>query len=487
MTLLLDSRGGKWKVVLPKSLILVVFISGCASFNPQPDRHGILISQAGRPVESETMRQLKALPAPTGKISAAVYGFSDQTGQNKPSPASGFSKAVTQGASNMLVKALLDSLWFTPVERSGLQNLLTERSLWDLQIASSSSEGGTRLAPLPPARVIFEGGIIAYETNVRTGGYGAKYLGIGGSQRYREDSVMVNLRVVNAQDGGILYSVNSSKRIYSTSVNYGFFGYTGFDKIAELESGFAFNEPAQQGVEEAIQSALVDIIVKGILNSSWGLKDERQISDPAFTRFLSEDELNRFLRERGIEVDGISNDTETTENISSSTSSGEQQTGARRAPSVVNKFSDGGLNELPNSRVTTNGDADDNSVADGLVGTAASSVAQKDVTLEKQEELRPSVRSEAEENPANAASEQPSGPIMNLYVSKSMALNEASVAAESMSSRLDKIEIALLRIGESEDYRIRLGPIRSASEAQLAFTELQRMGFDNVDVEQIDR
>jgi curli biogenesis system outer membrane secretion channel CsgG len=35
-----------------------------------------------------------------------VYGFRDQTGQYKPTPASSFSTSVTQGAASMLMDAL---------------------------------------------------------------------------------------------------------------------------------------------------------------------------------------------------------------------------------------------------------------------------------------------------------------------------------------------------------------------------------------------
>src|SRR3546814_17945708 len=71
-------------------------------------------------------RDLLKLPDPKGKIVVAVYGFRDQTGQYKPAPDSSFSTSVTQGAASMLVKALKDSGWFTPVERESLQELLTE-------------------------------------------------------------------------------------------------------------------------------------------------------------------------------------------------------------------------------------------------------------------------------------------------------------------------------------------------------------------------
>src|SRR5690606_6779409 len=74
-------------------------------------------------------RDLVKLPPPKGKVTVAVYGFRDQTGQYKPAPDSSFSTSVTQGASSMLVKALKDSGWFTPVERESLQELLTERRI----------------------------------------------------------------------------------------------------------------------------------------------------------------------------------------------------------------------------------------------------------------------------------------------------------------------------------------------------------------------
>jgi len=73
--------------------------------------------------------------------------------------------------------------------------------------------------------------------NTRSGGAGAKILGLGSSQQYREDLVSINLRVVNISDGVILHSVNSTKRIFSRQLNNGFFNFVDVDKILELEAG----------------------------------------------------------------------------------------------------------------------------------------------------------------------------------------------------------------------------------------------------------
>ena len=66
----------------------------------------------------------------------AVYGYRDQTGQFKPlaqgAMVQTLSRAVTQGATSILIKALQDAgngRWFTVIERERLDNLLKERRI----------------------------------------------------------------------------------------------------------------------------------------------------------------------------------------------------------------------------------------------------------------------------------------------------------------------------------------------------------------------
>ena len=42
--------------------------------------------------------------------------------------------------------------------------------------------------------MIIEGGVIGYDTNIKTGGRGARYLGIGYTKQYRQDVVTVSMR-----------------------------------------------------------------------------------------------------------------------------------------------------------------------------------------------------------------------------------------------------------------------------------------------------
>ena len=65
--------------------------------------------------------------------------------------------------------------------------------------------------PLLFAGMILEGGIIGYDTNVETGGNGARYLGIGTTNQYRRDSVVVSLRAVSTLTGEVLLNVQTYK------------------------------------------------------------------------------------------------------------------------------------------------------------------------------------------------------------------------------------------------------------------------------------
>ncbi len=195
-------------------LVAVMLLSGCLTAPPKEAARPTLMPRA------QSYKDLTHLPAPTGKIFVSVYNIQDETGQFKPYPASNFSTAVPQSATAMLVTALKDSRWFIPLERQGLQNLLNER-----KIIRAAQENGTvainnriPLQSLTAANIMVEGSIIGYESNVKSGGVGARYFGIGADTQYQLDQIAVNLRVVNVSTGEILSSVNTSKTILSYEV-----------------------------------------------------------------------------------------------------------------------------------------------------------------------------------------------------------------------------------------------------------------------------
>ena len=69
------------------------------------------------------------------------------------------------------------------------------------------------MQPLLFAGLLFQGGVISYEANVKSGGIGARYLGIGNSKQYREDTVSISLRLVSVLTGEVLMETLVSKPI----------------------------------------------------------------------------------------------------------------------------------------------------------------------------------------------------------------------------------------------------------------------------------
>lgn len=235
---------------------------------------------------SGTYHDLINLPPPKGKVLASVYGFRDQTGQFKKQPNSNFSTAVTQGAAAMLVKALLDSGWFVPLEREGLQDLLTERKIIRAALQQRNAEAS--LSSLLSANVLLEGGIVAYDTNVLTGGLGVRYFGIGASDLYRMDQVTVSLRAVDIRTGRVLKNVFTTKTIYSFEIDAGVYRFVSFSRLLEAEAGFTRNEPAQLCVMDAIEAAVVHLIVGGIKDGAWQLADPGDMASPIIQDYLRE-------------------------------------------------------------------------------------------------------------------------------------------------------------------------------------------------------
>jgi curli production assembly/transport component CsgG len=231
--------------------------------------------------------QLPALDGPP--MTVAVYGFRDLTGQNKPNDRLAlFSKAVTQGAEVFLIKSLQDSKnYFRVVERVGLDNLIKERQLIRNQREVYEGKEARPLKPLTVAGIILEGGIIGYDSNIRSGGNGARFLGIGGSQQYRVDEVTVSLRLISISSGEVLLTNAVTKTIYSTAHNVGVLRFVDAGtKALELENGSALNEPTTYAVRVAIDQAVYELITEGQRKGLWNYKrpeEKRNDVKPATT------------------------------------------------------------------------------------------------------------------------------------------------------------------------------------------------------------
>lgn len=235
------------------------------------------------------------MPEPKEKVIAAVYKFRDQTGQYKDSETgASWSTAVTQGATSILLRALEESKWFIPIEREGLSNLLNERKIIRSSIANyNEKEGDQLLPPLVFAGIILEGGIISFDSNIMTGGAGARYFGTGASTQYREDRVTIYLRAVSTTNGRILKTVYTSKTILSQQIDVGIFRYVSTRRLLEAETGFTYNEPAEMAVKEAIEKAVYSLVVEGIIEQLWQAKDVSYTDSTVIRKYLTEETENR--------------------------------------------------------------------------------------------------------------------------------------------------------------------------------------------------
>ncbi|WP_299493752.1 CsgG/HfaB family protein [uncultured Shewanella sp.] len=280
---------------MKKSLVIFVIfiISGCSSTTS--DNFPDIEAASSLMPKSDSYYDLIGLPTPQGAMIAAVYDFRDQTGQYKPIPASNFSTAVPQSGTAFLAQALNDSSWFVPVEREGLQNLLTERKI----VRAGLNGQANKIPQLNSAQILMEGGIVAYDTNVRTGGAGARFLGIGASGQFRVDSITVNLRAVDIRTGRLLSSVTTTKTVLSKELSAGVFKFVDAQELLEGELGYTSNEPVSLCVSQAIESAVVHMIADGIWKRAWSLADPKTgLKNPVLQKYWLEAHDDNRVMER---------------------------------------------------------------------------------------------------------------------------------------------------------------------------------------------
>jgi len=232
------------------------------------------------PEQTQTQNLLYQLPAPQRQVAVAVYGFSDQTGQFRPTTSGQtLSRAVTQGAGSILAKALQDAgnrSWFTVVERERLDNLLKERQIIGEMRRRYLGEEEVDPNALPAllfAGVLLEGGIVGYDTNTVTGGAGAAFLGIGARTEYRQDTVTVYLRAVSVRTGEVLTNVQASKTIASQAIGATAFRFVAFRELLEAEMGVTSNEPDQLALQQAIEKAVYGLVLEGVDLGLWRFAD----------------------------------------------------------------------------------------------------------------------------------------------------------------------------------------------------------------------
>jgi curli production assembly/transport component CsgG len=253
-----------------------MLMAGCSSLAQPGAMNARAEAQVQKP--SALSAALEAAPPPDQPVDIAVYDFPDKTGQYATNDSfADNSRAVTQGGASVLIDVLSKvsgGKWFNVVEREGLQALITERDLIQKTRIAFQGKNAEALPALRFAGTIIEGGIVGYDTNTSTGGAGASYLGIGANVEHRTDVVTVSLRAVSVATGRVLTSVTTTKTIYSTLTHGGAFLYAAADKILDLEVGSSSNEPREIAVREAIELAVLSMLIQGVQTDQFAFADK---------------------------------------------------------------------------------------------------------------------------------------------------------------------------------------------------------------------
>ena len=258
---------------------LVILLSSCSL---TPVDKSLTTTETLPNVLQAQSEELFNVAQPKVPIVVAVYpnSFTDQTGQRKSnSEFALFSTALTQAPNHLLIRSLKNASngkFFRVAERVGLDNLTKERQLIrSAREQNEDKDGAKPLMPLLFAGVLVEGAVIGYDTNIKSGGIGARYLGIGSSKQNRIDNITISLRMVSVATGEVLIDVLITKEIYSYGQSQDVFKFIeAGTELVEIEMGDSQNEVTTLALLRAIESGVLEIIKIGYAKGFWEEKYE---------------------------------------------------------------------------------------------------------------------------------------------------------------------------------------------------------------------
>ena len=253
---------------------MILLSSGCASKNLL-EGGGVpsIVIQKSSILDLQS-EELKNLPAAKRKPVIAIYpsSFMDHTGQRKSNGQFAlFGTAITQAPEAYLIRALKHAAngeFFRVTERVGLDSLTKERQI--IRSTRESFEEETEVKPLLFAGLLIQGGVLSYDTSTKSGGAGARWLGIGSSKQFVENLITISLRLVSVSTGEILIEVLVSKTILSVSLSQDIFRFIEEGtQLVEVEGGVTETESSSIALQKAIEEGVLQIIATGIERGYW--------------------------------------------------------------------------------------------------------------------------------------------------------------------------------------------------------------------------
>jgi len=159
------------------------------------------------------------------------------------------------------------------VSLKGLDHVTKERQI--IRSTRQDNKEKQKLPNLMFAGLIMQGGVISYESNVKSGGAGARYLGIGMSRQFKQDTVTISLRTVSVSTGKVLLEVLVTKTILSASIDQDVFRFiTDSTELVEIENGLVRNESINIALQTAIETAVLKTIKEGATRGYWNIDEK---------------------------------------------------------------------------------------------------------------------------------------------------------------------------------------------------------------------
>lgn len=230
---------------------------------------------------------LRDLPQPKDKIPVAVYQVADKTGQRlEMGDYSSMSTAVSQGATEMLIQALINAGQFKVADRSILQWVITEQDLRGQgRLAADEQEPQTN--QLMGSRYIITGAVTEYGL-ARTGGTKLKIEGKGGSAQGAVAYAAIDLRVIDSTTNEVAYAISLRDDIKGVNIGGDIFSFLGKNLLVDFEAGTSWQEPISLVVRRLIEAGVYDMSVNFFASQTGIESDLDSVQVDAFNRSLAE-------------------------------------------------------------------------------------------------------------------------------------------------------------------------------------------------------
>lgn len=225
-------------IVLTVSLLL----GACATSDPVADN-------------SSTTRKLQHLPRPKGprKI-VTIYEFR-----------SAVPEVSAAGATDMFTTALIKSGYFAVAERQRLEEGVVREKQLNAQGMTTGNTASQRLAG---AQYVFEGAVTEANDEESSNGIAGTVRGLGVESSGQKGSIGLDVRVIDANNGLVIDSINVRKAIkqggYSASGIGAFIqSFTNHDlQGADVSVSHGSKEGVDKAVRACIEEAIYQIVTR---------------------------------------------------------------------------------------------------------------------------------------------------------------------------------------------------------------------------------